>query len=57
MRRISAAHGYLVPALNRENLTLLTDAPVRNSISQRGECRGVFVGRRARTRRIAAARK
>ncbi len=57
IRRISAAHGYLAPALNRENLTLLTDAPVVRLDIMGGECRGVFVSVEGQTRRIAAAKE
>ena len=57
MRRVSAAHGYLAPALSRENLTLLTDAPVTKLDIERGECRGVFVSLPGGARRIAAAKE
>ena len=57
MRRVSAAHAYLAPALKRENLTLLTDAAVMRLDIERGECRGVFVSVNGETRRIAAAKE
>ena len=57
MRRVSAAHGYLVPALGRTNLALLTGAPVLRLDIEHGECRGVFVQVNGETRRIAAAKE
>jgi choline dehydrogenase len=55
MRRVSAAHGYLHPALRRPNLTLLTHAAVTKLDIVGGECRGVFVSVAGETRRIGAA--
>jgi choline dehydrogenase len=54
MRRVSAAHGYLQPALARPNLTLLTHAAVTRLDIAGGECRGVFVRVAGEVRRIAA---
>jgi choline dehydrogenase len=54
MRRVSAAHGYLRPALKRGNLTLLTHAAVTKLDIAGGECRGVFVSIAGQTRRIGA---
>ena len=47
IRRVSAAHGYLVPALKRPNLTLLTGAAVTKLDIERGDCRAVVVACRA----------
>jgi choline dehydrogenase len=55
MRRVSAAHGYLYPALQRGNLTLLTHAAVIKLDVAGGECRGVFVSVGGVTRRIGAS--
>jgi choline dehydrogenase len=57
MRRVSAAHGYLYPALTRGNLTLLTHAAVTKLEIAGGECRGVFVSVGGEMRRIAAAKE
>jgi choline dehydrogenase len=54
MRRVSAAHGYLQPALQRPNLTLLTHAVVTALDITGGECRGVLVSVGGEARRIAA---
>jgi choline dehydrogenase len=54
MRRVSAAHGYLQPALKRPNLTLLTHAAVTKLDIAGGECRGVFVRVAGEVRRITA---
>lgn len=54
IRRVSAAHGYLRPALARPNLTLLTHAAVTKLDIAGGVCRGVFVHAGGETCRIAA---
>src|SRR5262249_53226261 len=57
MRRISAAHGYLIPALSRNNLTLLPNATVTKLDIAAGQCRGGFVAAGGEQRRFAAARE
>jgi choline dehydrogenase len=57
MRRISAAHAYLLPALTRGNLTLLPDATVTRLEIGAGECRGVSAVVAGETRRFAAAKE
>jgi choline dehydrogenase len=57
MRRVSAAHGYLYPALDRPNLTLLTHTAVTKLDITGGECGGVFASVGGKTRRIAAAKE
>jgi choline dehydrogenase len=57
IRRVSAAHGYLMPALERANLTLLTNAAVLKLDIEHGSCRGVVVAVDGGHRRIAAARE
>jgi choline dehydrogenase len=57
MRRISAAHGYLLPALSRSNLTLLTLATVTKLDIAGGQCRGVFASVAGEARRFAAAKE
>lgn len=57
MRRISAAHAYLLPALGRENLTLLPDATVTRLDIAAGDCRGVTAMVDGQERRFVAARE
>jgi choline dehydrogenase len=57
IRRVSAAQGYLAPALKRPNLTLLTHAAVIELDIARGECRGVVVALPGGVKRIAAAKE
>ncbi len=57
MRRISAAHGYLLPALSRNNLTLLANATVTKLDIAGGQCRGVVATIGGETRRFAAAKE
>jgi choline dehydrogenase len=57
MPRISAAHGYLLPALSRGNLTLLTLATVTKLDIGGGQCRGVVVSVAGEERRFAAAKE
>jgi choline dehydrogenase len=54
MRRISAAHAYLLPALTRSNLTLLPNAVVTQLDIGAGDCRGVNTIVAGETRRFAA---
>jgi choline dehydrogenase len=42
MRRISAAHAYLLPALTRSNLTLLPNTTVTRLEISGGECRQIL---------------
>jgi choline dehydrogenase len=57
MRRISAAHGYLLPALTRSNLTLLPNSTVTRLEISAGECRGVSAIVAGETRRFSAAKE
>lgn len=57
MRRISAAHGYLLPALSRDNLTLLTSATVTKLDIGGGQCRGVVASLAGVERRFGAAKE
>jgi len=57
MHRISAAHGYLLPALTRSNLTLLANATVIGLEIAGGDCRAVKAVVAGETRRFAAARE
>ncbi|KQP19408.1 GMC family oxidoreductase [Pseudorhodoferax sp. Leaf267] len=56
-RRVSAAHCFLMPALSRSSLTLLTDTPVWRLDIANGTCRGVFATVGGQERRIAAAKE
>ncbi len=56
MRRISAAHAYLLPALSRKNLTLLPNATVTRLDIAGDDCRGVVAMVDGQERRFAAAR-
>jgi choline dehydrogenase len=56
MRRISAAHAYLLPALARSNLTLLPNATVTKLDISGGQCRGVVAIVQGETRRFTAAK-
>ena len=57
MRRISAAHAYLLPALTRSNLTLLPNTTVTKLAISGGECRGVEALVDGATRRFTAAKE
>ena len=57
MRRISAAHAYLLPALSRKNLTLLPGTTVTKLDISGGNCRGVVAMVDGQERRFAAARE
>ena len=57
MRRISAAHAYLLPALSRKNLTLLPGSTVTKLDISGGNCRGVVAMVDGQERRFAAARE
>jgi choline dehydrogenase len=57
MRRISAAHAYLLPALTRSNLTLLPNAVVTQLDIGAGECRGVNTIVGGEARRFTAAKE
>ena len=57
MRRISAAHAYLLPALSRKNLTLLAGSTVTKLDISGGNCRGVMATVDGQERRFAAARE
>ena len=57
MRRISAAHAYLLPALTRTNLTLLANSTVTKLDIQGGECRGVVALVEGQERRFGASRE
>jgi choline dehydrogenase len=54
VRRISAAHGYLLPALTRSNLTLLPNATVTKLDIAGSQCRGVVAIVQGAERRFAA---
>ena len=56
-RRVSAAHGFLLPALSRSNLALLPSAPVLRLDIASGQCRGVVVNMQGQERRFAAAKE
>jgi choline dehydrogenase len=55
--RCSAAAGYLHPALERANLTLITRAHARRVIIERGRAVGVELDHRGQRLRIEAARE
>ena len=57
MRRISAAHAYLLPALSRANLTLLPNTTVTKLDISGGQCRGVVAIVDGQERRFAAGRE
>jgi choline dehydrogenase len=57
MRRISAAHAYLLPALSRNNLTLLPNATATRLDIAAGDCRGVVAMVEGQERHFAAARE
>ena len=57
MRRISAAHAYLLPALSRSNLTLLAGTTVTRLDISGGQCRGVVAVVDGQERRFAAGRE
>ncbi len=57
MRRISAAHAYLLPALARSNLTLLPNTTVARLDISGGQCRGVVALMGGAERRFAAGRE
>jgi choline dehydrogenase len=57
MHRISAAHGYLLPALTRSNLTLLPNTTVTGLEITGGDCRAVRALVGGETRRFAAAKE
>jgi len=57
VRRISAAHGYLLPALSRSNLTLLPSTTVTKLDISGGQCRGVVAVVEGAERRFAAAKE
>jgi len=57
MRRISAAHAYLLPALTRSNLTLLPNTTVTRLEISGGDCRGVSALVAGETRRFSAAKE
>jgi len=54
-RRFSVVHGYLLPALNRENLTLLTGSRVDRLLFEGTRCTGVRLTIDGRTRDIRAS--
>jgi choline dehydrogenase len=57
MRRISAAHAYLLPAMSRANLTLLANATATRLDIAGGDCRGVVATVEGQERRFAAVRE
>jgi choline dehydrogenase len=57
MRRISAAHAYLLPALSRVNLTLLPNTTVTKLDIAGGQCRGVIGMVQGQERRFAASKE
>jgi choline dehydrogenase len=56
-RRVSAAHSFLLPALSRSNLTLLSGTEVWRLDIVNGKCRGVVANVAGQERRIAAAKE
>jgi choline dehydrogenase len=56
-RRVSAVHGFLLPALSRSNLTLLPAASVLRLDISAGQCRGVVASVQGQERRFAAGRE
>lgn len=56
-RRFSAAHAFLLPALSRSNLTLLSGTPVWKLDIVNGKCRGVVTTVAGKERRFAAAKE
>lgn len=56
-RRVSAAHSFLLPALSRSNLTLLSGTPVWRLDISNGRCRGVVANVGGQERRFAAAKE
>ena len=57
MRRVSAAQPYLLPALERRNLTLLPGATVTRLAIESGRCRGVVASLPGGERRFSAAKE
>lgn len=57
MRRISAAHAYLLPALSRKNLTLLPNTTVTRLEIRGRDCRGVSAIVAGETRMFSAAKE
>jgi choline dehydrogenase len=57
MRRFSAVHGYLYPALTRANLTLLPETLVTKINVENGTCRGVATILDGETRQFRAAKE
>ncbi|MPZ38114.1 MAG: NAD(P)-binding protein [Rhizobiales bacterium] len=57
MRRISAAHAYLLPALSRGNLTLLPATTVTRLDIAGEDCRGVIATVDGQERRFSAVRE
>jgi choline dehydrogenase len=53
-RRVSAVHGFLLPALSRSNLALLPSSAVLRLDIANGECRGVVASVQGQERRFAA---
>ena len=56
-RRVSAAHSFLLPALSRSNLTLLSGTAVWRLDIVNGKCRGVVANVAGQERRFAAAKE
>ena len=56
-RRVSAAHSFLLPALARSNLTLLSGTPVWRLDIVNGRCRGVVATVGGQERRFASAKE
>ena len=56
-RRVSAVHGYLLPALSRGNLALLPATTVLRLDISGGQCRGVMATVQGQERRFAAAKE
>jgi choline dehydrogenase len=54
-RRVSAVHGFLLPALSRSNLALLPGCSVLRLDITNGQCRGVVASLQGQERRCAAA--
>ncbi|WP_200840974.1 GMC family oxidoreductase N-terminal domain-containing protein, partial [Geminicoccus flavidas] len=55
-RRVGAAQGYLLPVLDRPNLTLLTRTEVTGLLFSGSRCRGVSAVHEDRRREFAAER-
>jgi choline dehydrogenase len=56
-KRMSVAHCYLKPAMKRQNLTVVTDAPTRRVILDGRRCTGIVYARFGREVEVRAAKE